>query len=95
MPWWFFGGFRIVALGAMFYHEVISPFSVQDSSRDFMSPLAAQLTLEQSQLRQQQDDIRAALALAEVATRGGRRCRSTTPASLAALPRSVLRSRPR
>jgi len=65
MPWWFFGGFRIVALGAMFYHEVISPFSVQDSSRDFMSPLAAQLTLEQSQLRQQQDDIRAALALAE------------------------------
>jgi len=25
-PWWFFGGFREVALGAMVYHEVLSPF---------------------------------------------------------------------
>ena len=37
-PWWFFGGFREVALGAMFYHQVISPFSMLESSRNFMSP---------------------------------------------------------
>jgi len=35
-----------------------------ESSRDFMSPRAAQLTLEQSQLRRRQDDIRSALAVA-------------------------------
>jgi len=64
MPWWFFGGFREVALGSMFYHEVISPFRILESSRDFMSPRAAQLTLEQWQLRRRQDEIRRALAVA-------------------------------
>jgi hypothetical protein len=64
MPWWFFGGFREVALGSMFYHEVISPFRLLESSRDFISPRAAQLTLEQRQLRRRQDEIRRALAVA-------------------------------
>lgn len=63
-PWWFFGGFREVALGAMFYHEVVSPFSLLQASRDFRSPRAAQLTLEQRRLRRRQDEIRTALALA-------------------------------
>ena len=64
-PWWFFGGFREVALGAMFYHEVISPFGMLQSSRDFMSPEAAELTLEQRRLRRRQDEIRQALAVAQ------------------------------
>jgi hypothetical protein len=63
-PWWFFGGFREVALGAMFYHEVISPFAMLESSRAFISPKAAQLTLEQRRLRQRQDEVRLALASA-------------------------------
>jgi hypothetical protein len=63
-PWWFFGGFREVALGAMLYHEVISPFGMLESSRDFMSPKAAQLTLEQRRLRRRQDEVRLALASA-------------------------------
>jgi len=61
-PYWFWGGFREVALGAMFYHEVVSPFDVLESSRDFMSAKAADLTLEQHQLRKQQDAIRRALS---------------------------------
>jgi hypothetical protein len=61
-PYWYFSGFREVALGAMFYHEVISPFEVFDASRDFVSPIAAVLTVEQYQLRQRQDAIRIALA---------------------------------
>ena len=64
MPWWAFGGFREVPLGAMFYHEVISPFRMLESSRDFMSARAAQLTLEQWQLRRRQDEISRALASA-------------------------------
>jgi hypothetical protein len=60
-PWWFFGGFREVALGAMLYHQVISPFDLLESSRDFISPRAADLTFEQRRLRRQQDDVRAAL----------------------------------
>jgi hypothetical protein len=60
-PYWFWGGFREVALAAMFYHEVISPFDVRESSRDFMSARAAYLTLEQHRLRQRQDAIRLAL----------------------------------
>ena len=60
-PYWFWGGFREVALGAMFYHEVISPFDVLESSRDFMSARAAHLTLEQHRLRKHQDAIRLAL----------------------------------
>ena len=63
-PWWFFGGFREVALGAMLYHEVISPFEMLESSRDFISPRAAQLTLEQRRLRDRQDEVRLALAAA-------------------------------
>jgi hypothetical protein len=49
-PWWFFGGFREVALVSIFYHEVVSPFGMLQSSRDFMSPTVAQLTLEQRRL---------------------------------------------
>jgi hypothetical protein len=45
----------------MFYHEVISPFDVRESSRDSMSARAADLTLEQHRLRQRQDAIRRAL----------------------------------
>jgi hypothetical protein len=63
-PWWFFGGFREVALGAMLYHEVLSPFGMLESSKDFISPRAAALTLEQRRLRQRQDEIRLALASA-------------------------------
>jgi hypothetical protein len=61
-PWWFFGGFREVAFGAMLYHEVISPFDMLESSRDFISAKAAELTLEQRRLRQRQDQVRLALA---------------------------------
>ena len=61
-PYWFWGGFREVALGAMFYHEVISPFDLLESSRDFMSSRTADLTLEQHRLREHQDAIRRALA---------------------------------
>ena len=63
-PWWFFGGYREVALGAMFFHQVISPFSVLESSRRFDSARAAQLTLEQHRLRQRQDEIRVAFVSA-------------------------------
>ena len=61
-PYWYFGGFREVALGAMFYHEVLSPFEVFDASGDFISPRAAALTVQQHQLRQRQDAIRVAMA---------------------------------
>jgi hypothetical protein len=67
-PYWYFGGFREVALGAMFYHEVLSPFEVFDASRDFISPTAAALTVEQDQLRERQDAIRVALASSRHAT---------------------------
>jgi len=63
-PWWVFGGFREVALVAMFYHQVITPFSVLQSSKDFITPRAAQLTIEQGKLRRRQDEIRLALAAA-------------------------------
>jgi hypothetical protein len=61
-PWWFFEGFRTVALASMFYHEVMSPFSLFESARDFMSPGVSRLTLEQRRLREQQDDVRRQLA---------------------------------
>ena len=64
-PYWFFGGFREFALAAMFYHQVLSPFGMLESSRDFMSPRATQLALEQRQLRRRQDEIRVALASAQ------------------------------
>lgn len=57
-PWWFFGGFREVALGAIVYHEVLSRFGMLGSSRDFISHKAAQLTLEQDLLRRRQDEVR-------------------------------------
>jgi hypothetical protein len=61
-PYWYFSGFREVALGALLYHEVISPFDLVDASRDFMTLRAAELTVEQYQLRQRQDAVRVALA---------------------------------
>ena len=61
-PYWYFGGFREVALGAMLYHEVLSRFDLLQASRDFISPGAATLTVEQHRLRQRQDSIRVALA---------------------------------
>jgi hypothetical protein len=60
-PYWFWGGFREVALGAMFYHEVISPFDVLESSRNFVSKRTADLTLEQHRRRRRQDSICRAL----------------------------------
>ena len=38
-PYWYWGGFREVALGAMFYHEVISRFDILESSRGFRSTI--------------------------------------------------------
>jgi len=49
----------------MFYYEVISPFGMLQSSRDFISPEAAELMLEQRRLRRRQDEIRQALAVAQ------------------------------
>ncbi len=63
-PWWFFGGFREVAVGSLLYHEVLARFDMLESSRDFISPRAADLTLEQDRLRQRQDQVRFALASA-------------------------------
>ena len=51
-PYWFFDGFREVALGAFFYHQVLSPFDLLESSRDFASARATTLTLQQRHLRQ-------------------------------------------
>jgi hypothetical protein len=65
-PYWFFGGFREVALGAMFYHQVISPFGMLESTRNFISPRAAQLTLEQRRLGQVRDAARLELASAQI-----------------------------
>lgn len=64
-PWWFFGGFREVALASMFYHQVVAPFSVNTAEKDFLTPRLGQLTLEQHRLRRQQDDIRLALATSQ------------------------------
>lgn len=63
-PYWFFGGYSQVALGAMFYHEVLDNFRLTQATKDFVSPLAAQLTVEQHRLRQGQDDSGRALASA-------------------------------
>jgi hypothetical protein len=65
-PWWFFGGFREVAAGAIVYHELISPFRLREASKDFMSPLSAALTHEQRRLRQRQDEVRLVLASARL-----------------------------
>lgn len=65
-PWWYFGGFREVAAGAIFYHQVISPFNVRSTARAFISPRAASLTREQRRLRQRQDELRRAFASAAI-----------------------------
>jgi hypothetical protein len=67
----------------MLYHEVVSPFDMLESSRDFLSPEARGLTLEQHRLRRRQDDIRTALAVAQ--SRGSQR------SSLSALNARVIR----
>ena len=60
-PYWYFGGFSEFAIGAMFYHQLVSPFSLIGSMRDFVSPRAAQLTFEQRRLRTLQDQVRVKL----------------------------------
>jgi len=57
-PYWYFGGFREVALGALLYHEVFSPFRLADAFEDFLSARAAELTVEQIRLRSEQDKVR-------------------------------------
>ena len=51
LPYWYFVGYSEVALGAMVYHQLLSPFSLIGSMKDFLSPRAAQLTFEQRQRR--------------------------------------------
>jgi hypothetical protein len=63
-PYWFFGGFRDVAVGAIVYHEVLSPFSLADALRTFVTPQAGRLAREQQRLRERQDENRRALASA-------------------------------
>ena len=60
-PYWYFGGFREVALGAMVYHQVIAPFTLAGAFEDFLSPHARNLTAEQGRLRHLQDDVRRTL----------------------------------
>ena len=69
-PYWFFGGFREVAFGAMFYHEVIAPFSLIDAAMAFASPVAARLSWEQRRLRDRQDAVQGALNAAVNRGRG-------------------------
>jgi len=66
-PYWYFWGFSEFALGAMFYHQLLSPFSLVDSMRDFVSPRAAQLTLAERRLRQHEDEGRVKLMSARPA----------------------------
>jgi hypothetical protein len=63
-PYWIFGGFREVALGALVYHQVLSPFSLDTASADFATARAAALTEEQERLRRRQDAVEAALTSA-------------------------------
>ena len=60
-PYWYWTGFREVALASFFYHEVISPFDLLEASRDFMSDKTVSLTREQRRLSQLQDEISLAL----------------------------------
>jgi hypothetical protein len=90
-PYWFFGGFREVALAAMVYHQVIAPFSLLSASRDFISPRATELTLEQHQLRRRQDDVRDAFAVASDPAR--RRMLSELSASTATRLRALRREK--
>lgn len=64
-PYWFWGGFREVAFGAMVYHELMSPFDLETSARAFISVRAADLTREQARLRARQDAVRHALVGAQ------------------------------
>jgi hypothetical protein len=57
-PYWYFGGFREVALGAMFYHQVLAPFRLAGAFEDFLSAPAGRLTVEQIRLRSLQDEVR-------------------------------------
>jgi hypothetical protein len=57
-PYWYFEGWREVALGAMIYHQLLAPFSMLTASRDFISPAAAALSREQVLLRRRQDATR-------------------------------------
>ena len=70
-PYWYFGGFREVALGAMFYHQVLSPFRLAGAFEDFLSAQAGHLTMEQVRLRTLQDEVR--LLLQVESGSGGRR----------------------
>jgi hypothetical protein len=63
-PYWVFGGFREVALGAFVYHEFLSPFRLDQAASDFATGRAAALTAEQERLRQRQDAAEAALTSA-------------------------------
>jgi len=63
-PYWYFGGFREVALGAMFYHQVLSPFRLAGAFEDFLSAQAGRLTAEQIRLRSLQDEVRRVLQAA-------------------------------
>jgi len=64
LPWWYYEGFRVVGAGAIFYHQVISPFDIRQAVRAFGSPRATRLTLEQRRLRRQQDEVRRAFSRA-------------------------------
>ena len=63
LPYWYFVGYSEVAIGAMVYHQLLSPFSLIGSMKDFLSSRAAQLTFEQRRLRRLHDDARISLML--------------------------------
>jgi hypothetical protein len=48
-PYWFFGGFRELAVGAFLYYKLFARFSVPAAFRRFSSPAAADLTKRQRQ----------------------------------------------
>lgn len=56
-PYWYFGVFRELALGAMLYHRVLSPFRLAGAFEDFLSVQAGRLTVEQRRLRALQDEV--------------------------------------
>lgn len=58
LPYWYFGGFRAVAIGAWVYHHTFARFSVRDAFQDFLSPHARDLTTEQRRLQRTLADMR-------------------------------------
>jgi hypothetical protein len=62
-PYWYFVGYSVFGLGAAFYHEVISPFSLIGAMKDFVSARAADLTVEQQRLEGLDARIRTQLRL--------------------------------